>query len=165
MEQTIPVVDLDDFRSPDPARRAEFVQTIGDALVEYGFVAIENHRVDPRVLDSTYTTMKEVFDLPPSVKGKYEDRRIGRQRGYTPFGKEKAKGTDAADLKEFWHVGPNLPPTTTSFERIPRNIWPAEVPDFESHSMALWENLHDCGRAIRGPSLSISVPPKTPLIQ
>ena len=33
----------------------------------------------------------------------------GGQRGYTPFGKEHAKDSPVHDLKEFWHVGRDLP--------------------------------------------------------
>ena len=36
MEQTIPVVDLNDFHSKDIERRQAFISILGDALVEYG---------------------------------------------------------------------------------------------------------------------------------
>ena len=78
-------------------------------------------------------------------KSKYELRRTGRQRGYTPFGKERAKDASVGDLKEFWHVGPELSPDDALRHRIPDNVWPQELPEFREHSMALWQSLHDCG--------------------
>ena len=33
----------------------------------------------------------------------------GGQRGYIPFGIETAKDADHFDLKEFWHMGRDLP--------------------------------------------------------
>ena len=35
--QTIPVVDLNDFRSNDQTRKTKFIKTLGDALVDIGF--------------------------------------------------------------------------------------------------------------------------------
>jgi isopenicillin N synthase-like dioxygenase len=106
--------------------------------------------------------MKNFFDLPVTTKSKYEVRRIGRQRGYTPFGKEKAKGTESADLKEFWHVGPELSPDVSSFDRIPVNIWPTEIPAFKTHSMSLWHSLHACGQSIlRSIALYLGAPEET----
>ena len=34
----------------------------------------------------------------------------GGARGFTPFGVEHAKDNPTPDLKEFWHVGQELPP-------------------------------------------------------
>ena len=114
-------------------------------FVEYGFVAIENHGVDRQALVNAYQSMRALFDLSEVQKSKYESRRTGRQRGYTPFGKERAKDASEGDLKEFWHVGPELPPGDVLRHRIPDNIWPLELPEFREHSVALWQSLHDCG--------------------
>ncbi|MGC6417002.1 MAG: isopenicillin N synthase family dioxygenase [Bradymonadia bacterium] len=145
MKQTIPVVDLNDFRRGSESDRAAFIKCLGEAFVEYGFVAIENHGVDRQALVNAYQSMRALFDLSEVQKSKYESRRTGRQRGYTPFGKERAKDASAGDLKEFWHVGPELPPGDVLRHRIPDNIWPLELPEFREHSVALWQSLHDCG--------------------
>ena len=41
----IPVVDLADFLSGDPARKKSFVNQLGKAYEEVGFVAVKNHGI------------------------------------------------------------------------------------------------------------------------
>lgn len=143
-KQTIPVVDLDKFTVGDPSQQASFVRDLGDALVEYGFVAVENHGVDPAALEATYAVMREVFTLPGPAKCAYEDRSGGNQRGYTALGREHAKGHTLSDLKEFWHIGPELSESHSLRRRIPPNIWPSEV-DLKEPAMRLFHSLDACG--------------------
>ncbi len=145
MQQSIPVVDLDDFRYGDVGAQAAFVERLGKALVEFGFVAVENHGVDQNAVGAAYGAAEDFFALPTPVKSAYELRDCGRQRGYTPFGKERARGTGVADLKEFWHAGPELSADDPLRDRLPVNVWPKEIPTFERDVRALWAALHDCG--------------------
>jgi len=162
LKQTIPVVDLDDFMSTNPARRRVFVDDLGKAFVEYGFVAIENHGIEPPILRGAYGSMKTLFEMDSHKKSKYELRKMGRQRGYTPFGKERAKDATAADLKEFWHVGPEFGHDNPLRRRIPDNIWPIEVPTFKSDSLALWGALHGSGlNILRALALYLGEPEET----
>ena len=98
-KQTIPVVDLEHFTQGSAQQQAHFVQTLGDALVKYGFVAVENHGVDQTALRQTYAAMKAFFALPTATKQAYEDRDGGNQRGYTAMGREHAKDSTVSDLK------------------------------------------------------------------
>jgi isopenicillin N synthase-like dioxygenase len=143
-KQTIPVVDLHQFTEGDAGEQAAFTQALGEALVEYGFVAVENHGVDPQALDATYTAMSEVFRLPDLAKEAYEDRGGGNQRGYTALGREHAKGQTICDLKEFWHVGPELSDAHPLRARIPPNVWPREVA-LKDPAMRLFHSLDACG--------------------
>ena len=45
----IPSLDLADFTSGDPDRKANFVQDLGRAFNQIGFVAIRNHGLTRRV--------------------------------------------------------------------------------------------------------------------
>ncbi len=56
-----------------------------------------------------YDKIDAFFKLPVSEKEKFEVPGIGGARGYTVFGKEHAKHTRVGDLKEFFHVGVDLP--------------------------------------------------------
>ncbi len=141
-EQSIPVVDLARFIHGDEDDQARFVGRLGSALVEYGFVAVDNHGVDARALARTYAELKRLFDLPDEIKRRYELPEEGRQRGYTSFGREHAKHTDVPDLKEFWHIGPELDPGHPLGRRIPKNVWPDAVPAFREASLALYASLH-----------------------
>lgn len=147
-EQTIPVVDLHAFNHGDTAQRAAFVKELGDSLVEFGFVAVENHGVDATVLADAYASVKTLFDLPGATKMAYEVLEGGRQRGYTAFGKEHAKYHDVPDMKEFWHIGPELADTHPMRARIPTNVWPREVPSFKAATLALFESLHAVGATL-----------------
>ena len=42
---SIPSVDFDEFLSGDAARKNEFVQNLGKAYEEIGFVAVKNHEI------------------------------------------------------------------------------------------------------------------------
>ncbi|MEO1255792.1 MAG: 2OG-Fe(II) oxygenase family protein, partial [Bacteroidota bacterium] len=78
-----------------------------------------------------YETVKEFFSLPDDVKKKYEKKELAGQRGYISKGREKAKGRNTGDLKEFYHVG--QPPQNQRSD-YPDNIWPDEVLDFEKYT-------------------------------
>jgi len=101
----IPSVDLKDFISDDPKRKQKFINDIGKAYEDIGFVALKGHFLDDTLVDSLYSEVKNFFDLPVDVKEGYEIPGIGGQRGYVSFGKESAKGKKEGDLKEFWHFG------------------------------------------------------------
>src|SRR4051812_28344099 len=101
----IPSVDLADFLSGDPKRKAQFVQALGKAYEDVGFVAVKNHTLPDSVSDRLYKDVQAFFALPEATKLKYEIEGLAGQRGYTSFGKEHAKGRSEGDLKEFWHFG------------------------------------------------------------
>ena len=139
MKQTIPVVDLSRYR--DESTREDFTKTLGDALRELGFAAIENHGIEQSVFDRAYAAYKAFFALPDAVKRKYETPEDGRRRGYTSFGVEHAKDSEKADLKEFFHAGRELPPDDPMAPRLPKNLWPVEVTEVEAASKALFAEL------------------------
>ena len=141
----IPVIDFRDFYSSDTARRTAFVESLGRGLEEFGFVAVSHHGIDVDLLRACYDNAERVFSLSSEVKQHYETRHDGRQRGYTSLRVEHAKDSDLPDLKEFWHVGRNLPaehPLHTCGD-VPGNQWPVEHPGFE-HSFSI---LYRCMEA------------------
>lgn len=139
--QTIPVVDLRDYTQGDAQTRDAFVQKIGDALKSCGFVAIEGHGVDTDLLYENYDLFKAFFALSDENKRRYEDVAGGRQRGYTSFGVEHAKHSTKADLKEFWHLGRELPKEHPIYGRIPPNVWPEEIPELREKALALFDAM------------------------
>ncbi|MBI5610563.1 MAG: isopenicillin N synthase family oxygenase [Deltaproteobacteria bacterium] len=139
--QTIPVASLRDFTDGTPAQRAAFVQTIGDALVDIGFFALEDHGVDQAVVSSAYEIAQAFFDQPEAVKLAYEDPAVHGQRGYTSFGREHAKDSAAPDLKEFWHVGREDTSDPLGMLLPWHNIWPTELPDFRPRMLNLYRQI------------------------
>lgn len=150
MEQTIPVVDLLAFTTGDAGQQKRFSESLGQSLKEYGFVAVDNHGVDTAAIADTYRLIGEFFALPEADKRRYEIEGGGGQRGYTSFGTEHAKNRSVADLKEFWHVGPELDEDHPVAGRIPRNVWP-EGPlgaGLKAASLALTASLERCGATL-----------------
>ncbi|MGD1927721.1 MAG: isopenicillin N synthase family dioxygenase [Leptolyngbyaceae cyanobacterium] len=140
MLQTIPVLSLRDFVSGEPQRQQSFVEQLGQALESVGFFALTDHGIEAPLIHSAYAATAAVFLLPEPVKAGYEDLALKGQRGFTAFGREHAKDSPAADLKEFWHVGRE--------NAIPENVWPAEVPQFQPAMTALFEQLEQCADSL-----------------
>ena len=144
-QQSIPVVDLDRFVRGDASQQAGFVQQLGQALSEYGFVAVDHPGLDASALAGTQAALKRLFDLPASTKRAFDAPDGGRQRGYSSFGREPDPDGTAPDRKEFWHIGPELDESDPLRDRIPRNVWPMQVPEFRIQSLALFQSLLACG--------------------
>lgn len=126
----IPSVNLADFLSDDAERKQKFINEIGDAYENIGFVALKGHFLDDQLVDNLYAEIKKFFDLPTEVKEKYEIPGIGGQRGYVSFGKESAKGKKEGDLKEFWHFGQYVDADSKYAKEYPENVEVEELPEF-----------------------------------
>ena len=125
----IPVVDLSDF-SGDAGKKAAFVDALGKAYEEVGFVAVKNHGITDDITTDLYKYTKDFFSLPSDVKRKYEIPGLAGQRGYTSFGKEHAKGSTAPDLKEFFQFGQTVTDNDPISAEYPANVSVAEVSPF-----------------------------------
>lgn len=141
----VPSVDLSDFISSDSVRKQNFVQTLGDAFQNIGFVAVKNHGLSDGLTASLYQSVQQFFALPETVKLKYEIKDLGGQRGYTAKGKEHAKGRNIGDLKEFYHVGQELSQAHRSKLGYPANIFPQEVPQFATATVEAFRTLETAG--------------------
>ncbi len=126
---SIPSVDLAEFLSGDSIRKNSFVQELGKAYEEVGFVAVKNHGVPDELIADLYRYVQEFFSLPLEKKKNYEIAGLAGQRGYTSFGKEHAKGSDAPDLKEFFQYGQIARDNFTD-ELYPDNVRIKEVEIF-----------------------------------
>lgn len=116
-----------------------FSKKLGDSFVSTGFAIVADHGLDQALIDRAIGRFKNFFALPEAVKLKYKVPGGGGQRGYTPFGTEAAKGADKVDLKEFWHIGRNLPPGHPFRAEMADNVWPTEVEGFEQDGYALYQ--------------------------
>ncbi|WP_298555725.1 2-oxoglutarate and iron-dependent oxygenase domain-containing protein [uncultured Algibacter sp.] len=127
---TIPSVNLKDFLSNDSVRKQNFVEAIGRAYEDIGFVALKGHFLDDALVDNLYEEVKNFFSLPTETKQKYEIPGIGGQRGYVSFGKESAKGKKEGDLKEFWHFGQYVENNDKLKAEYPDNVVVNELAEF-----------------------------------
>ncbi|MDT0690173.1 2-oxoglutarate and iron-dependent oxygenase domain-containing protein [Salegentibacter sp. F188] len=154
----IPSVDLADFLSDDPNRKQKFVDEIGKAYEEIGFVALKNHFLSDNLVDELYKEVKSFFDLPLETKKKYEIEGLAGQRGYISFGKEHAKGKKEGDLKEFWHFGQEPSDDAKLTEEYPENVQVEELEDFNHVGMEAYRMLEKTGiYVLRALSLHIGL--------
>jgi isopenicillin N synthase-like dioxygenase len=156
--QQIPSVDLRDFLSEDPARKQKFVNEIGKAYEDIGFVALKGHFLDDQLVENLYSEVRNFFSLPLEVKSKYEIPGIGGQRGYVSFGKEHAKGRSAGDLKEFWHFGQYVDNHSIYASEYPENVVVNELENFNSTGKKAYQMLEKTGvYVLRALSLHIGL--------
>lgn len=156
--KNIPSVDLGDFISGDPVRKQNFVNEIGRAYEEIGFVSLKNHFLDDELVEKLYKEVKAFFSLPVETKQKYEIDGLGGQRGYVSFGKEHAKGSKEGDLKEFWHFGQEPDEDANLIDEYPENVYVEELPEFNEIGMKTYRMLEKTGKyVLRALSLHIGL--------
>jgi len=117
--------------------RAAFSRDLFAALQRFGFVIIREHTVAPALLERAYGLCAELFALPE------KDKRgcVGGPRGYAPLGTEHARDRAAADLKEFWQIGPERP----KHGPAPPNLWPPALLGLRETFLALFAALQESG--------------------
>lgn len=144
----VPVINLQDYTTGDDNKKKEFVEKLGKAYEEVGFVAVEGHGIPQADIDSFYTQVQTFFALPVETKLKYEIVALAGQRGYTSFGREKAKQSEVADLKEFWQIGQYVEGENLPREDYPDNLEVAELPDFQEAGRKLYKGFENAGRVL-----------------
>lgn len=144
-EKGIPTVDLSRFVHGTPAEREAFVQALGKAFHEVGFVAVVNHGIPKSLVDGFYDASKAFFALPEETKRKYEITGMAGQRGYTSFGKEHAKQSKIADLKEFFQIGQVAPDDHPLKAEYPDNVSVTETPQFTQMGRELYQAFETAG--------------------
>ena len=138
---TLPVLSLADDA-------ASFSTAIGDSFKSYGFALVKDHGIDAALIDQAWKLTAEFFALPEDEKRSYFDPAIAGARGYTPFGTEIAKGAKAHDLKEFWHVGRDLPEGSPLADSMPPNAWPSRPEGFKPLFEELYRQFDTTGATI-----------------
>jgi len=144
----IPSVDLNDFISGDATRKQKFVDAIGKAYEDIGFVALKGHFLDENLVESLYNEVKHFFSLPLETKQQYEIPGIGGQRGYVSFGKESAKGKKEGDLKEFWHFGQYVENNAALEAEYPKNVIVKELPEFNKTGKEAYKMLEKTAKYV-----------------
>jgi isopenicillin N synthase-like dioxygenase len=145
---TIPVVDLAEFTSDDPALKQKFVNELGKAYEEVGFVAVKNHGVPDHLIADLYKYVQQFFSLPLEKKREYEIPELAGQRGYTSFGKEHAKGSDAPDLKEFFQYGQKAEGEEYVPEEYPENVKVSEISAFNPTFHSAYRSFEESGKKL-----------------
>lgn len=143
--RSIPLVDLSTFVNGNEEDRATFVASLGNAFHEVGFVGVVNHQVPKDLITKFYAASKEFFSLPVETKRKYEVEGLAGQRGYTSYGKEHAKQSNVADLKEFYQIGQYVADDHPLKEEYPTNPTITDVEGFSQYSHDLYKAFEEAG--------------------
>ena len=146
----IPQVNLNDYLTGDPDSKKKFINDLGKGFSEIGFIALKGHLLNDTVKESLYDEVKNFFNLSSEIKSKYIISGLASQRGFTPFGKEHAKGRNVGDLKEFWHFGQYVKNEPELENKYPKNVMVDELEEFNSVGQKTYELLEETGRHVLG---------------
>ncbi|MBA2078423.1 isopenicillin N synthase family oxygenase [Rhodanobacter sp. PCA2] len=153
--KSVPTLDIRRYDTD----RDGFVAELGAAYREFGFCCISGHGIPRELVEGAYDAFQRFFALPAETKMQYHVPGSGGARGYTPFKVETAKDSKHPDLKEFWHVGRELPANSRFAGVMAPNLWPTEVPEFRPYGYGLYEALDQLGsRVLRALALHIGLP-------
>jgi len=148
MTPSIPQVNLQDFVAGDAAQRQAFIKKLGDAFEDVGFVAVTGHGIPDETIDDLYKNIKTFFSLPVEQKRGLEVAGLAGQRGYTSFGKEHAKQSEAADLKEFFQFGQTVENDESLQSFYPPNVEVAVLPSFNPTMLSAYRAFEKAGNAL-----------------
>lgn len=138
----LPVLSLADDK-------ARFAKEIGNSFRTFGFALVKDFDIDRGLIELAWKLSEQFFALPDAEKRSYHNPAIAGARGYTPFGVEIAKDAKAHDLKEFWHVGRDLPEGSPLADAsMPPNVWPTRPDSFEAVFTELYRQFDATGATI-----------------
>jgi isopenicillin N synthase-like dioxygenase len=153
--RTIPLVNLSEFENGDESTRKSFIEQLGHAFHDIGFVGVTGHGIPKELIDDFYLAAKRFFALETETKKQYEIAGAAGQRGYTSFGKEKAKQSKVADLKEFFQIGQE----SAGMSADDRNPDVNEVPEFMELGRQLYRAFEEKGNSLlRAIALHLELP-------
>lgn len=157
--RTIPLVNLSTFVDGDAAQQKAFVDQLGKAFHEIGFVGVTGHGISQQLINDFYVAAKKFFALPVGTKKEYELAGMAGQRGFTSFGKEHAKQSEVADLKEFFQIGQEVAAGHPHKDRYPDNPDVAAVPEFMELGRQLYRAFeHSGANLLRAIALHLELP-------
>jgi isopenicillin N synthase-like dioxygenase len=148
MTNSIPVVNLADFTEGNESSRKKFVADLGKAYSEIGFVAVVNHGISNAIISKLYEEAKRFFSFDDATKRKFEIEGLAGQRGYTSFGKEKAKQSIVADLKEFYQFGQTVQDGDAIKSEYPDNVVDSELEQMNKAFFEAYRAFEKSGSAL-----------------
>jgi isopenicillin N synthase-like dioxygenase len=146
---SIPVVDVSGIADPDPAVRRATAGELGRACEEVGFLSVVGHGIPQPVIDGAFAAAHRFFALPVERKAFATLTDGVLNRGYDGLASQQLDPTStAADLKEVWDVGLDLPwdhPLVVAGTPMHGpNPWPDDLPWFRPPV----EAFYDAARAL-----------------
>lgn len=160
---SLPIIDVADLASSDPARRAAVGKALRAACLDKGFFYCAGHGIPQGLLDAAFAETRALFDLPDAQKDALDKSNSRCNRGYETLGGQTLEPGAMPDRKEGYYIGVELPESDPRvaagrFNRGP-NIWPADLPGFQPTMRAYFAALSGLGETLmRGIALSLDLP-------
>jgi len=157
--RVIPLVDLSRFTQGNAQERRDFVEALGNAFHEIGFVGVKNHGIPGELVEGFFSGARAFFNQPLEIKRQYEIEALAGQRGYTSFGREHARHSNVADLKEFFQIGQEVEDNDPVAAEYPANVHSREIPEFTGLGRKLYRAFEKAGsQLLRAIALHLRLP-------
>ena len=100
MTSSIPILDL--FQAESLSTRPRLLKELRSALLDVGFLYVQNHGVAPKTVDDIVNLLPELFALPAEEKNEVALLNSPHFLGYSSFGSERtARVQDQREQFEF----------------------------------------------------------------
>lgn len=154
----IPIIDVSGLRSAGLAERRGIAAELGHACRGVGFFYVTGHGIPPAVADDIFAAARQLFARPAAEKAALS---IVNNRGYVAMGAERLDERAAADRKEAFNIGLELPPDDAELlAGMPfraANLWP-ELPGWRDRVLAYYAACMALQLAIhRGFALDLGI--------
>jgi isopenicillin N synthase-like dioxygenase len=159
---SIPIVDIGAAISGDADGKRKAAAALREAAANVGFFYIKNHGVPDSVIAKAQDAADRFYALPTEVKKQYDVDKSKRHRGYVPVGGLSADPT-TSDLQEGYEVGLEVPADDPDYlagnALFAPNVWPAEMPEFQTDIYTYFEEMMTLGRTMyRLFALAVGMP-------
>jgi len=154
---SLPVVDVSDLSSADPARRQATADALGKAAREVGFLYVTGHGVAPAVIERLKERTRDYFAQPLAEKMRHYVGQSSNHSGYVPEGEEQFY-SNKPDAKEAYDIGFELQDESQRRPMVGANQWP-DMPGFHEDIKAYYDAVLDLSdRLFRGFALALGLP-------
>lgn len=156
----IPVLDFAEFTEGDGHA---FVEALGSACRDTGFLVLKNHGVSDALMAQAFSAAHTFFAQPQEAKEALSISRSPHNRGYAMLGSESLDETSGVrDQKEAFNIGLDLAPDDPRvmagepFRGV--NVWP-DVTGFRDTGLAYFNAVWALGRKLHEAiALSLDLP-------
>ncbi|KAF8531986.1 hypothetical protein JB92DRAFT_2845992 [Gautieria morchelliformis] len=150
----IPIIDLQNARSPDFALRRKIADNIRRACITVGFFYVKNHHVSEALARAAVENAKPFWALPDAKKLEYDIHNTPNFKGYTAFLAENVDPENRGDLHEGYEFGwEEEHPAALTGARADGsmsggNVWPTGFPEFRAASLAYYHAVLRLGQTL-----------------
>jgi len=159
----IPLIDLAPLYGDDTQAKQQMAAELREACIDVGFFYVKNHRIPKTHLQGVRAQTEQFFALPEHVKTRYDIGQIKRHRGFVPVGALTAGPEEDPDQQEGYEIALELPDDDPDYlagsKLFGPNVWPQELPEFQSLVYTYFESVFQLGVKLFGAfALALDLP-------